>query len=55
MRYRISIWDSLHFKVLINYEEYLVELERQITKPDGVLPPQDRAAMQVPEYLRRFN
>lgn len=55
VRYWISIWASLHFKVLIDYEEYLVEIEKQLNKPGGVLPRQDRAAMQIPEYLRSFN
>jgi hypothetical protein len=55
VRYLISLWGCLHLKVLIEYEEYLIELEKQLTKPGGVLPSQDRPAMQVPEYLRRFN
>jgi len=54
VRYFITIWGRLHYKVLIDLKEYLDDLEKQIPKPGGVLPPMNRA-MQVPEYLRRYN
>jgi hypothetical protein len=54
VRYFITIWGALHFKVLIDFEEYLDDLKKQLPKPGGVLPPMNRA-MQVPAYLRSFN
>lgn len=54
VRYWISIWDTLNFKVLVDFEEYLVAIERQLIKPGGVLPVVQRV-MQVPQYLRSYN
>jgi hypothetical protein len=54
VRYFITIWDRLHFKVLIDFRDYLDDLKKQLPNPGGVLPPMNRA-MQVPDYLRSFN
>jgi len=52
-RYFITIWDRLHFKVLIDFEAYLDDLKKRLPQPGGVLPPMNRA-MQVPDYLRSY-
>jgi hypothetical protein len=50
VRYFITIWGVLHFKVLIDFQDYLDELAKTLPKPGGVLPL-NHPAMKVPEYL----
>jgi hypothetical protein len=43
----------LHFKVLIDFQDYLNEFGKTLPKPGGVLAL-THPAIQVPEYLRSF-
>jgi hypothetical protein len=54
VRYFITMWGVLQFKVLIDFQDYLDELQKTLPKPGGVLPL-THPAMQIPEYLRRFD
>lgn len=54
VHYWISIWNTLHFRVIIDLEIYLQSMDKEVRRADGTLPPENRA-MQIPQYLRTFN
>jgi hypothetical protein len=54
VRYRILIWGTLCFHVLLDHEDYFrAEFEPKM-KATHVISPQDRKGMQIPPYLREF-
>ena len=52
VRYRILVWGTLCFHVLIDTEEYFLELDPQLKRADGILPAEGK--MMVPPYLREM-
>jgi len=52
VRYRILVWGTLCFHVLIDTEEYFLELDPQLKRAEGILPNEGK--MSVPPYLREM-
>ena len=54
VRYRILIWGTLCFHVLLDHEDYFrTEFEPKMKAAHGI-SPQDRKGMQIPPDLREF-
>ena len=54
VQYRILIWGTLCFHVLLDHEEYFrTEFDPNMQPVDGI-SPQDRKGMRIPPYLREF-
>jgi hypothetical protein len=52
VRYRILVWGTLCFHVLIDHEEYFrTEFDRQMKRAEGI-SPEERKGMRIPPYLR---
>ena len=54
VRYWVSIWDTMHFHVVIDFEEYLKELDSRNLKLEGIEPTEVASGMHVSPYLRRY-
>jgi hypothetical protein len=52
VRYRILVWGTLCFHVLIDREEYLAKLDEQVHRVQGIVPPDGK--MMIPPYLREL-
>jgi len=52
VRYRILVWGTLCFHVIIDIEDYLLKFDQLVTRPQGIMPPDDRGRMVIPQYLR---
>jgi hypothetical protein len=54
VRYRILIWGTLWFHVLLDHEEYFrTEFDPKMKPVEGI-SPQDGKGMRIPSYLREF-
>jgi hypothetical protein len=51
-RYRILVWSTLCFHVLIDTEEYFLELDPKLRRAEGIVPAGGK--MLVPAYLREY-
>ena len=53
VRYWITIWNTLHFRVAIDQEIYLQESEANYSRPEG-LDPLETPSMRIRPYLRNY-
>ena len=53
-RYWIAIWDTMYFHIVVDFEEYLKQVDLQSHKLEGIDPAEFPSGMRLSRYLRAY-